>query len=378
MKVILVTASLGDAAGGLASAVREWAEALSQAGIQVTIFCLDITEIFGKNRMPVDSAINVIEVPGLIEKRIRLILAPTLASTLARYCIDYGCDILHTNGVWPSVTRITQRVARRLAIPFVVSPHGHLQPWAMEHRPIKKQLAWMAYGRSSLVNASLIQAASLSEELAVRKLGIKTPTVIIPNVIAIPTSLPVPMRSPINTLLFLSRIHPSKGLMDLVEAWGRLRPVGWRVVVAGPDEIGHLAAIREKVCEYRLEKDFEFVGTVSYETRWEWFFSADLFVLPTYSENFGVTIGEALGSGVPVITTTAAPWPELEKHGCGWWIETGAAALEAALREALSLTSEERRAMGAAGRDFVADHYSANTVGEKLIEAYRGLLPGRS
>lgn len=378
MRVVLVTASLGDAAGGLASAVREWAEALSQAGVEVTIFCLDLTESFGVNRAPVSPTINVVEIPGLVEKRTRLILAPKLASALTQYCMRHGCDILHANGVWPSVTRITQRVAHRLAIPFVVSPHGHLQPWAMARRSIKKKLAWAVYGRRSLAGASLVQAASLSEELAVRKLGIKTPIVIIPNVIAIPSVLPARSRSATNTLLFLSRIHPSKGLVDLVEAWGRLRPSGWRVVVAGPDEVGHLAAIRKKVCDYNLEKDFEFVGAVSYEMRWKWFFSADLFVLPTYSENFGLTIGEALGSGVPVITTIAAPWPELKQYGCGWWVETGATALEVALREALSLTSDERRTMGVAGRDLVADRYSAKNVGEKLFETYGKIIAGNS
>src|SRR5208282_2025230 len=125
----------------------------------------------------------------------------------------------------------------------------------------------------------------------------------------------------IRTVLFLSRIHPKKGLLDLVEAWagiqrpeagGQWSAVGgqpkWRVVVAGGDENGHLAEVKAEIRKQKLESSFEFIGEVADEMKWDLYQSADLFVLPTKSENFGIVIAEALACGVPVITTRGTPW----------------------------------------------------------------------
>lgn len=362
----------------MASAVRGWAQALARAGADVTLFCLDLTGTFGANRPPENARITTISVPCWIEPRTRLILAPGLKRRLLRHCAGHGADVLHANGIWLPGTRIAAAVARRLRIPLVVSPHGHIQPWAMAHRPLKKRVAWLAYGRRSLASATLVQAASVAESSGIRALGVRTPIAHVPNVVDLPDSLPAESdeRSTARTALFLSRIHPSKGLLDLVSAWGRLRPAGWRVLVAGPDEIGHLAEVRRELARLGLEDVFEYVGAVPYEQRWRWYGKADLFVLPTYSENFGLTVAEALGAGVPVITTRAASWSVLEDRQCGWWIEPGVQALTQALGEAVNLDDVQREAMGARGRAYVLQAYSASSVAETLQIAYRWAREG--
>lgn len=372
-KVVLVTGSLGEGAGGLASAVRAWAETLAAAGAGVTVFCLDLSASSGVNRPPRHPNVQTIEVPCLVERRSRLVLAPRLQESLLRHCREWQPDVIHANGVWLPGTRIAARVARRLGLPFVVSPHGHLQPWAMRHRRFKKRMAWVGYGRRSLRRASLVQAASAAERDSVRGLGIRIPIALVPNVVDLPSCWPPARRGPegVRTVLFLARIHPSKGLLDLVKAWDRLRPADWRVVVAGPDESGHLAEVRRTVADRGLTASFEFVGQVAHAERWAWYRAADLFVLPTYSENFGVTVAEALGAGVPVITTRAAPWRALVERDCGWWVDTGPRALQEALGAAVSLDDNRRAAMGERGRDLVLSHYSADAVARTLIEAYR-------
>lgn len=372
LKVVLVTGSLGEAAGGLSSAVRAWAEALAETVAQVTVFYLDHEAAFGPARQPRHPRVTAVAVPCWVEPRTRLILAPRLARRLMHHCRTHGADVIHANGVWLPGTRIAVRLARRLGLPCVVSPHGHLQPWAMQHRPLKKRLAWAAYGRRSLAHASLIQAASAAERESVRALGVATPVAMVPNMVAVPRIWPEPRATgdTRRTVLFLSRVHPSKGVMDLVSAWDRLRPPGWRVVVAGPDEVGHLAALRHAVAQRNLQDDFEFAGPVPYESRWAWYRAADVFVLPSYSENFGVSVAEALAAGVPVITTRAAPWAELVDQGCGWWIETGPDALAAALRAATAMDDGQRRAMGARGRTLMMQRYSVESVTIELLAAY--------
>ena len=101
---------------------------------------------------------------------------------------------------------------------------------------------------------------------------------------------------------------------------------------------------------------------------------ADLFVLPTFSENFGVVVAEALSHGLPVITTRGAPWADLETHGCGWWVDIGVEPLAEALREAMSLTDEERRAMGENGRRMVEAKYRWESVAQEMEKVYKNCV----
>lgn len=375
MKVVMVTGSLGEGAGGLSAAVKSWAQALADDGVEVTIFCLDLTEQFGASSPLAHERVNTIVVPCVIEPRTRFIFAPKLYSLLRDYCQASRPDVIHAHGVWLPGTRFAARVSRRLGIPLVVSPHGHLQPWAMSRRSWKKWLAWKVYGKRSLSQASLIQAASPLERDALCGLGVRVRTEIIPNIVDFPSEVQRAVDKPVRkkTLLFLSRVHPSKGPMDLVEAWHLLRPKGWCVTIAGPDEVGYLSAVRSRILEYGLENEIACVGPVPYQSRWEIYSQASLFVLPTYSENFGITVAEALSVEVPVITTMAAPWQLLEAHKCGWWIQNGVPALVEALREALSLDAGQLNLMGKRGRRLMLESYSASSISELLQRHYRSI-----
>jgi glycosyltransferase involved in cell wall biosynthesis len=258
-----------------------------------------------------------------------------------------------------------------------------LEPWSLGEKKWKKRLAMWLYQRRDLERAVALHATAESEAEQFRRLGFKQPIVVLPNGVDFPAKIPPRIRRADGgkTILFLSRIHPKKGLIDLVEAWRKIREgcCGWHVEYAGPDSGGHLGEVQERIQKMGLAGDFTYLGDLDDHEKWSAYRSADLFVLPTHSENFGIVVAEALAAGVPVITTKGAPWAELEgiprQDGAvpgraGWWIDIGAEPLAEALREAMGLTDGERCAMGENGRRLVEAKYTWPAVAERMKAAY--------
>jgi len=173
-------------------------------------------------------------------------------------------------------------------------------------------------------------------------------------------------------VLFLSRVHGKKGLLNLIDAWAQIRPEGWRLQIAGPDEGGHLAEVMARAKQAGVDGDVEYLGVVDGDAKSKIYFNADIFVLPTFSENFGVVIAEALAHGLPVITTHGAPWQDLEIYQCGWWIDIGVEPLVSALNSAMALNDTERQAMGERGRIYV-QRYDWSGIAKQTRELYRWL-----
>lgn len=285
-------------------------------------------------------------------------------------------DIVHCHGLWTYHSLAVPGYCRATGTPYIVSPHGMLEPWAWRHHSWKKRPIWFLWEKRFLHFASALHATADMEANYLRCHGQQNPIAVIP--VGVELKLPHQVYSRQEnrqkTALFLSRIHPKKGLLDLVQAWSVVRPAGWKVVVAGPDSGDHLAVVQQAVHKANLDSSFEFPGPVYDSEKWALFQSADLFVLPTYSENFGIVIAEALAAGTPVITTRETPWKELVEHKCGWWIEVGAAPLAVALRDAVSLSDNERAEMGQRGRKLIGENYSWNLISQKMSAFYNWVL----
>jgi glycosyltransferase involved in cell wall biosynthesis len=291
-----------------------------------------------------------------------------------------GVDLVHNFGTWTAFNHRISVKARQARIPQVFCPMGMLEPWSLAQKRLKKRIGWALYQRRDIDLVSVVHATARLEAVNLRALGIKTPIALISHGIDLPGSRParrsVDGESREKTMLFLSRIHHKKGLLELVEACSRLKSMDWNVIVAGPDQDGYQVVIEEAVRVAGLGGRFSFVGPVYGEQKAELFYRADLFVLPTHSENFGLVVPEALSYGVPVITTTGAPWAEINEVDCGWWIPTGAAALESALAVALSMPNATLAEMGARGRTLVETRYSWPVIIQKHITLYRWLVGG--
>jgi glycosyltransferase involved in cell wall biosynthesis len=254
-----------------------------------------------------------------------------------------------------------------------------LEPWALSQKPLKKRLALRLFQRRDLETARAFVATAGMEYEHLRRLGLHQPVAVIPNGVTLPATNPLSM-APAGrpgdrerVALFLSRLHPKKGVLELVRAWSQLAPVGWRLRIAGPDEGGPGGEVTRLVGQLGLEAAIDYVGPMEDEAKAALYREADLFVLPTFSENFGLVVAEALAAGVPVITTRGAPWADLETYGCGWWIETGVPPLVLALREAMALRDAERRAMGERGRAYVR-RFDWEVIAGQTLDLYRWLL----
>lgn len=291
-----------------------------------------------------------------------------------------NADVIHNFGTWTFFNHSISVKARQLKIPQVFCPMGMLEPWSLAQKPLKKRLGWMLYQQHDIECSSAVHATAQSEAENLRALGIKVPIAVIPRGTYIPTHQTAkptwPRDSSKKTILFLSRIHPKKGLLELVQACARLKNRNWKVVVAGPDTDGYQAVIEKAITSAQLQDKFDFIGPVYGEQKSALFARADLFVLPTHSENFGVVIAEALAHAVPVITTTGAPWGELIEFGCGWWIPIGAAALETTLADAISLPNSMLFEMGLRGRTLVETRYTWSAIIRKHIALYEWLISG--
>ncbi len=285
--------------------------------------------------------------------------------------------IIHDHGLWLRNNHKAAVIAFDHRVPRIVSPRGMLEPWARQHHATRKRIAWALYQRRDLKRADALHATSQQEAETLRDLGFAQPIAIVANGIVSRTD-PLQRKPPDRErlALFLSRVHPKKGLFDLVEAWHHLRPQGWRVQIVGPDEGGHRAQVMRRVEELGLMRSFEFLEQVAGQTKEGLYKAADLFILPSYSENFGNVVGEALSFGLPVITTTATPWSALETHQCGWWIRPGVSSLVSALGIALSLSDADRWEMGSRGRKLVRDSLSWATIGLQMAEVYQWVLGG--
>lgn len=159
----------------------------------------------------------------------------------------------------------------------------------------------------------------------------------------------------------------------LLDAWKASRSAGWVLEIVGPNEGGYLDTVKARAAEMGLQDSIVFHGELTGQAKIDAFKRADLFVLPTFSENFGLAIAEALSYGIPVITTKGAPWRDLIDHKCGWWVDIDVNAIEKALRESMAMSDYERSILGQNARQYVM-RYNWDNIAMQMASAYEWIL----
>ncbi len=375
MDAILTIADLRPESGGPSRTVPALAEALSDLDVRVRMVALQRN---GAGEMPAaeqQTKVQTTYVPCR-SNIAKITGGGAFRRTVLGLCGEGKNTVLHDNGLWLGTNHGTVCAARLSGMPLMISPRGMLTEWSLQHNGWKKRIAWRLYQERDLRAASVLHATSRAEAEGFRAAGVNQPIAIVPNGVSIPAlafSPKVNGRQE-RILLFLSRIHPKKGLLTLVRAWAVVRPNGWKVVVAGTDEGRHLSEVKAESQKMGVAEDFNFVGEVDGDAKWKLYSNADLFVLPSHSENFGMVVAEALGCGLPVITTQDTPWEELSARRCGWWVKTMAETLADALRDATSRTDSERREMGLRGQALVEERYTWPGVAAQMKSVYEWMM----
>lgn len=386
MRITHVTSSISRIGAGVSKVVRDLAEA--QTRIEETIQIVTLLDQFTHTDQPDIQNITTYACPVTLSPRFGY--ARSLHKVLGE-CAS-SVDLIHMHGLWMYPNWAAGNVARKSSIPYIMSPHGMLEPWGIDRSRLKKKIAGLLFEQSNIAHARCLHATSEQEAQNFRHYGYAGPIALVPlgltheelklasGVVAQGSGDTDPLRTLTGKriLLFLSRLHEKKGLEFLLKTW---KSVGnnfadWHLVIAGDGEPAYVAGLQQWVREAGLTDSITFTGAIHGDNKWSLLKKADIFVLPTYSENFGLVIAEALACAVPVITTKGAPWGDLESEKCGWWLDIGAEPLEKCLADALSLPGNLLQEMGGRGRRLVEKKYMIDITARAMHSVYEWMLQG--
>ncbi len=269
--------------------------------------------------------------------------------------------------------------ARKKGKPYVISPHGMLYPQALARSAWKKKLLLRFGGvTKDLKEAVCIHATCRAEMEHYKALGYGNPVAVIPNPVPIPASFPLERTGKSkNGIGYLGRLHPYKRPDALIKAWARLKEdtLDSELILMGKGTADYERYLRGLVEELGL-RNVRFLGMVTGEEKFKTLASLRALCVPSKTENFGMTVAEALIAQTPVICTNTAPWEDLNTYHCGWWVENDVDTLARTIRDALSLPDAEIDEMGKNGFQLVKDNYSDTQVAAKMKRLYEWILHG--
>ena len=294
-------------------------------------------------------------------------------------------DGVHVHGLWEQSTFMAARSARKQRVPYIISAHGMLEPWALRNKRFKKLVYSALIERANLDGASCLHALTRAEAADYRSFGCRSPIAVIPNGVRIPERVSPekfltqhPALKGKRVVLFLGRIHFKKGLDLLIRAWKKII-VRWpeaHLVLAGPDFEGTRATITAIIEEEGIGDHVLFTGMLRDDLKWSALAAAECFVLPSYSEGLSVSVLEAMGLGLPVIVSDHCNLPEVAELKAGWVIPADAVALERALEALLENSPRINAQIGDHGRDFIRHRYDWAIVAKQMNEVYSWVQGG--
>jgi glycosyltransferase involved in cell wall biosynthesis len=383
LRIAFICSLLSRKAGGLYICVRQLAQALS------THTAIDI-QVFGQGDeyLSEDRAdwapIEVFGLPVLGPKVFGF--TPRLRDRLK----DFSPDIVHFHSMWTYSSKGGGDYCRDADIPYVISPHGCLNPRALQQSRFKKWAALCAYEQANLDGATVLHALANRERDMFRQFGLKGPIAVIPNGIHVGARQPplapawlASISGQKSVMLFLGRIHPIKGILNLIRAVGILKAGGhhgmdsWHFVIAGWGDGGHLAELRAETRKLGIEELFTFPGPLHGAEKDTVLSSANAFILPSYSEGLPLAVLEAWSWQIPTLITAACNLELAYHRGAAIKIDNDPAPLASELTKFFEMCASERAAVGRAGYDLAMEKFTWSEIASQMLKVYEWALnPG--
>jgi glycosyltransferase involved in cell wall biosynthesis len=306
---------------------------------------------------------------------------------LKMHACDYDLVHVHTN--WNFPVAAACRAAMRAGVPFLLSPHGMLSRYSWSRSSWKKAVYWRLVERRNVFGSAGFHVTSEEERQEVLELGVHVPIGMIPlGIDEEAFDVPVqatwlrtrcPEAGNRQVVLYLSRLHPKKGITDfLLPAFARLQSNAFLAIIGGEDAHapGYTSMIEKEVARLGLNQRVKLLGPVPPDQRWAAFDGADVFVLPSHAENFGIVVPEAMAREKPVVVTTGVQFADhVRLSGAGTVVRADAQELAAAI-DAWLCDAAARLCAGALGKAYVRDHFSWRQTAEKLVGLYQNVCTG--
>jgi len=380
MKIACLIASVSRKAGGLHESVRRLCQSLnSQPGAEVHVLGMvdEHTHDDVSSWAPLPTHVFPVRGPRDFG------YAPRLKEKL----FELDADLLLTHGLWMYPTVVALAWHRRTGRPFMINPHGMLDPWAVNNSCWKKRIAGLFHENSSLRKAACVRALCQSEAGSIRAYGLRNPICVIPNGMDMPgesVAAPPPWQGRVaagrNVLLYLGRIHPKKGLPHLLRAWALLRKRrsiqtgDWDLVIAGWSQNGHEQELKNLARQLGITGGVHFPGPQFGDAKTAAYHHADAFILPSVSEGLPMVMLEAWAHQLPVIMTPQCHLPEGFEAGAALVAEPEITSIVQGLETLFSMDRTERTRMGHCGHQLAAERFNWPRIGMQMHDVCQWLL----
>jgi glycosyltransferase involved in cell wall biosynthesis len=354
--------------GGPVQSTFHLCRKLADLGCEVRVLTTNANGPTSVLDVPTDREVEV--APGVRALYARRVRADFSLAMLAKMPgMVRWADVVHLTSVYSAPVIPTMLAARLLGKPMVWSPRGSLQRWSGSTR-VRLKDGWDALCRMVQPRNTVMHVTAEEESTESLLRYPKLQAAVIPNGVDVPATLNRTDGDGTLRLVFLGRLHPKKGIENLLDAVATLRDLDWTLAIAGKGDADYTATIRRRISDLGLRVRVSMVGEVVGKDKQHLLENADLAVFPSHTENFGLVIAEALAHGVPVIASTATPWAQLETRGCGLWVNNDAATVANAIRRIVRMPLRE---MGERGREWMMAEYSWNRAASATAAVYARL-----
>ena len=389
MKILQIIPSISLVYGGPSQMVRGLSTALAKQGIDVTILTTNANGDSGQAPLdvPLDQPVNengyqVRYFPCSPFRRYKFSL--DLLNWLKTHASEY--DLAHIHALFSPVSSAPSTVARSQKLPYILRPLGTLDPADLNKKKQLKKLYAALLERPNIAGASAIHFTSHEEARISERFGVKTNDLIIPLGVTLPELTKTPeailshleIQPNVPIILFLSRIEPKKGLDILIPALEKVLATGlnFQFILAGsnPQDPEYETKIKQQIQSSALAEKTIISGFVTGEIKTALLTKADLFVLPSYYENFGIAVAEAMAVGTPVIISKGIYiWEDVETAEAGW-VGNGTIDEISSLIETALTNPQECQRRGLNAQNYALTYYSWDAIAQQMIQAYQGLI----